>query len=56
VDVPEFDVNGVYSSTAIEDFDQTFQLVRSLDGEAVRTNATLAFARSVLAYQTPKAH
>ena len=47
-DVPDFDIEGIFSALANEDYDGTVQLARAFQAEAPRTNATIAIARSVL--------
>ena len=46
--VPDFDIEGIFSALANEDYDNTVQLARGFQAEAPRTNATIAIARSVL--------
>jgi len=46
--VPDFDIEGIFSALANEDYDGTVQLARGFQAEAPRTNATIAIARSVL--------
>ena len=46
--VPDFDIEGIFSALANEDYDNTVQLARAFQAEASRTNATIAIARSVL--------
>jgi hypothetical protein len=46
--VPDFDIEGIFSALANEDYDSAVQLARGFQGEAPRTNATIAIARSVL--------
>jgi len=46
--VPDFDIEGIFTALANEDYDNTVQLARAFQSEAPRTNATIAIARSVL--------
>jgi hypothetical protein len=47
-DVPDFDVAGIFSSLAADDYDRAVQLARGFQGAAPRATATIAIARSVL--------
>jgi hypothetical protein len=47
-DVPDFDIAEIFSALANDDYDGAVQLARGFQGEAPRTNATIAIARSVL--------
>ena len=47
-DVPDFDIEEIFGALANEDYEATVQLARGFQGEAPRTNATIAIARSVL--------
>jgi hypothetical protein len=47
-DVPDFDVAGIFSALAAEDYDRAVQLARGFQGAAPRATATIAIARSVL--------
>ena len=47
-DVPDFDIAEIFSALANDDYDGAVQLARAFQGEAPRTNATIAIARSVL--------
>jgi len=47
-DVPDFDIAEIFSVLANEDYEGAVQLARGFQGEAPRTNATIAIARSVL--------
>ena len=47
-DVPDFDIGEIFGALANEDYEATVQLARGFQGEAPRTNATIAIARSVL--------
>ncbi len=46
--VPDFDLEGIFSKLANDDYDRAVQLTRGFQGEAPRANATIAIARSVL--------
>jgi hypothetical protein len=46
--VPEFDVEGVFSGLANDDYERAVQLARGFQAEAPRANATIAIARAVL--------
>jgi len=46
--VPDFDIEGIFAALAQEDYEGAVQLARGFQGEAPRTNATIAIARSVL--------
>ncbi|HKG59484.1 MAG TPA: hypothetical protein VKB05_06850 [Pyrinomonadaceae bacterium] len=46
--VPDFDIAEVFGALANDDYDGAVQLARAFQGEAPRTNATIAIARSVL--------
>ncbi len=46
--VPDFDIEGIFSKLASDDYDRVVQLARGYQGEAPRANATIAIARSVL--------
>jgi len=52
--VPDFDIEGIFSALANEDYDGTVQLARGFQAEAPRTNATIAIARSVLNQKTAR--
>jgi len=45
---PDFDVEGIFTSLATDDYQRAVQLARGFQGEAPRANATIAIARSVL--------
>jgi hypothetical protein len=45
---PDFDVEGIFTNLATDDYDRAVQLARGFQGEAPRANATIAIARSVL--------
>jgi len=47
-DVPDFDIAEIFAALANDDYDGAVQLARAFQGEAPRTNATIAIARSVL--------
>jgi len=47
-DVPDFDIAEIFSALANDDYENAVQLARGFQGEAPRTNATIAIARSVL--------
>ncbi|HBB96492.1 MAG TPA: hypothetical protein DC054_13980 [Blastocatellia bacterium] len=44
----DFDVAGIFTKLAAEDYDKAVQLARGFQGEAPRANAVIAIARSVL--------
>jgi hypothetical protein len=46
--VPDFDLEGIFSTLASADYDRAIQLARGFQGEAPRANATIAIARAVL--------
>ena len=46
--VPDFDLEGIFSKLANDDYDRAVQLTRGFQGEAPRANATIAIAWSVL--------
>ena len=46
--VPEFDIEGVFSALANDDYERAVELARGFQAEAPRANATIAIARSVL--------
>ena len=46
--ISDFDIEGVFSALANEDYERAVQLARGFQGEAPRANATIAIARSVL--------
>ncbi len=48
ITVDHFDLPGIFSSLAKEDFYHTIELARSFNADAPRANATLAIARAVL--------
>ncbi|HJQ35010.1 MAG TPA: hypothetical protein VJ866_22865 [Pyrinomonadaceae bacterium] len=48
IDVESFDLSGVFSALAAEDFDRASALARTLKGEGPRSVATLAIARALL--------
>jgi hypothetical protein len=48
MDVPDFDVAGIFGKLANEDFDKSIELARGFERQAPRANATIAIARSVL--------
>jgi hypothetical protein len=45
---PDFNVNGIFTELAKEDYERTVELVRGFDREAPRASATIAIARAVL--------
>jgi len=53
--VPDFDIEGIFSKLANDDYDRVVQLARGYQGEAARANATIAIARSVLNEKRPPA-
>jgi len=48
LNVPDFDIEGLFALLANEDYERAIQLARGFQGEAARANATIAIARSVL--------
>jgi len=46
--IPEFEMKGIFSQIASKDFDRAVQLAHGFQGEAARTNATIAICQSVL--------
>jgi len=50
--VPEFNLSGVFSELAKEDFSRTVDLARGFQRESPRANATIAIARAVLEEKT----
>jgi hypothetical protein len=46
--VPDFDLEGIFGKLANDGYDRAAQLARGFQGEAPRTRATIAIARSVL--------
>ena len=46
--IPEFEMKGIFSEIANKDFDRAVQLAHGFQGEAARTNATIAICQSVL--------
>lgn len=46
--VADFNVNGIFTELAKEDYERTVELVRGFDREAPRASATIAIARAVL--------
>jgi hypothetical protein len=46
--VPDFDIGEIFGALANDDYDGAVQLARGFQGEAPRTNATIAIARSLL--------
>jgi hypothetical protein len=46
--IPDFNIEEVFSALAKEDYERAVQLARGFQGEAPRANATIAIARSVL--------
>lgn len=53
---PDFDVEGIFTNLATDDYDRAVQLARGFQGEAPRTNATIAIARSVLNEKNGSVH
>ena len=49
----EFDVSGVFSELAKDDYDRTIQLARGFEKEAPRASATIAIAKAVLEEKKP---
>jgi len=45
---PDFEIKGIFSEVASNDYDRAVQLARGFQSEAPRANATIAIARSVL--------
>jgi len=48
LNVPDFDIEGLFALLANEDYERAVQLARGFQGEAARANATIALARAVL--------
>ena len=48
LNVPDFDIEGLFAALANEDYERAVQLARGFQGEAARANATIAIARAVL--------
>jgi hypothetical protein len=48
LNVPDFDIEGLFALLANDDYERAVQLARGFQGEAARANATIAIARSVL--------
>lgn len=48
LNVPDFDIEGLFALLANEDYERAVQLARGFQGEAARANATIAIARAVL--------
>ena len=48
LDVPDFDVNGIFSELARDDYNRAVELARGFEREAPRANAVIAIARAVL--------
>jgi hypothetical protein len=46
--VPDFDIRGIFSEAANNDYERSIQLARGFQGEAPRANATIAICRSIL--------
>ena len=46
--VPDFDIEEIFSALANDEYERAVQLARGFQGEAPRANATIAIARSVL--------
>jgi hypothetical protein len=46
--IPEFEMKGIFTEIAVKDFDRAVQLAHGFQGEAARTNATIAICQSVL--------
>jgi hypothetical protein len=46
--VPDFDIRGIFSEAATDDYERSVELARGFQGEAPRANATIAICRSVL--------
>ena len=47
-DVPDFDLAGLFSALAKDDYDRAVELTRGFTGQAPRATATIAIARAVL--------
>ncbi len=52
---PDFEIRGIFSEAASNDYDRAIQLARGFQGEAARANATIAIARSVLGEKSARA-
>ncbi|MFN2454132.1 MAG: hypothetical protein ABR577_07915 [Pyrinomonadaceae bacterium] len=52
--VPEFDLTGIFSTLALDDFTRAVELTKTFTGEAPRAISTLAIARAVLNEKHPK--
>ena len=48
LNVPDFDIEGLFGALANEDYERAVQFARGFQGEAARANATIAIARAVL--------
>jgi hypothetical protein len=48
LNVPDFDIEGLFAVLANEDYERAVQFARGFQGEAARANATIAIARAVL--------
>jgi hypothetical protein len=46
--IPDFDIQGIFSRLALDDYDRAAQLAHGFQGDAPRTNATLAVALAIL--------
>jgi len=51
----DFEIRGIFSEAAANDYDRAIQLGRGFQGEAARANATIAIARSVLGEKSTRA-
>jgi hypothetical protein len=47
-DIPSFDLTGIFSELAREDFNRAADLAKALGGESPRSVATLAATRAIL--------
>jgi hypothetical protein len=52
LDVPEFDVAGIFNELAHDDYNRAVELARGFEREAPRANAVIAIARAVLEEKT----
>ena len=47
-DVPDFDLEGIFTHLATQDYDRAVELARGFEGEGPRAVATIAIARAIL--------
>jgi hypothetical protein len=45
---PDFDVSGIFSELAKDDYNRTVELARGFEREAPRANAVIAIAKAIL--------